>query len=60
VKYRDISSTVLRATLGTFKNLGVLSKQCAAIEHELMIRAWADAVEIHMHRLIRWCRGGLS
>lgn len=60
MKLRDLSTTVLRATLLTLSKLDALPKQREAIQSELALRAWAEAVEERLHLCIRWNRGGLS
>lgn len=45
MKYRNLSTMVLRGTYATLASLGVLSRQRADIAHELAIRAWVEALE---------------
>lgn len=60
MKLRSLSTTVLRATLFTLAKLDALPEQREAIQNELAIRDWADAVESRLHATTRWGRGGLS
>ena len=60
MKYRRLSTSVLRGMFIALDSLDVLKEQRAAIAHELVVRAWAEAVEEQMAETIGWCRGGRS
>lgn len=43
MKYASVSTPTLRGMYAALEVLGVLSRQRAAIAHELAVRAWAEA-----------------
>lgn len=62
MKYRALSTSVLRGMYAALESLGVLSNQRAAIAQELVVRAWAEAVAERLEMpASRWTeRGGRS
>lgn len=60
MKLRDLSTSVLRATLFTFTRLRIYPEQRQAIAHELVVRALAEVIEERLPMMTRWMRGGNS
>lgn len=60
MKLRSLSTTVLRAMLFTLARIDALPEQREAIQAELAMRDWAEAVEARLSTMTRWGRGGLS
>jgi len=62
LRYRDLSSSTLRAALATLTALNALPKQREAIQIELATRGWCEAIEARLHEAgFAWTeRGGCS
>lgn len=62
MKLRTLSTSTLRATLLVFRQLGIYRAQARAIEDELALRAWADAIAARLSEpaCVWTARGGRS
>ncbi len=60
--YADLSDGTLRATAAALRISGLFNRQRQAIEHELAMRAWADALAVTIEEpaCVWTSRGGVS